>query len=314
MIILCKSMKGMSKMYYQPSTNQYPYYGDYNQPLHYPDYMYRNGQEITHQILDVLSEGIKREATAIDLYSRLANVAPSQKHKNDLLHVVENKKNLLNQFTNLYFSLTGIQPTYEIDKVSFQSFREGLQKAYEGGVVAYEEYRKNGLVYQNPVVQNVFLHASIGELENATRFDSLNAEVLKDYGGKPYVVDIEKVTTQNNNFRTALWTGKHLQLTLMSIDVGESIGLERHPNLDQFIRMEAGQGLVQMGDSKDQLDFEANAYADYAIFVPAGKWHNLTNTGNTPIKLYSIYAPPEHPFGTVHVTKADAMVAEENDH
>lgn len=135
---------------------------------------------------------------------------------------------------------------------------------------------------------------------------------LNDYGSRPFVVDIEKVTKKNNTFRTALWTGRHLQLTLMSIGVGEDIGLEVHPHLDQFIRIEEGQGLVQMGDRKEILDFQQNAYEDFAIFVPAGKWHNLTNTGNKPLKLYSIYAPPEHPFGTVHETKAIAMAAEEN--
>lgn len=129
---------------------------------------------------------------------------------------------------------------------------------------------------------------------------------MKDYGSKPFVVDIEKATKQNKTFRTALWTGEYLQLTLMSIDVGDDIGLEVHPDHDQFIRIEEGEGLVQMGDSKDQLDFEAKVHDDFAIFIPAGKWHNLTNTGSKPLKLYSIYAPPEHPFGTVHETKAMA--------
>lgn len=131
-----------------------------------------------------------------------------------------------------------------------------------------------------------------------------------DYGSKPFVVNIEEVTKQNNTFRTALWTGKHLQLTLMSINPGEDIGLEQHSNLDQFIRIEEGQGLVQMGDRKERLDFEQMVYDDFSILVPAGKWHNLTNVGNTPLKLYSIYAPPEHPFGTVHETKAVAMASE----
>lgn len=134
--------------------------------------------------------------------------------------------------------------------------------------------------------------------------------ILKDYGPNPFVVDIEEATKQNNNFRLALWTGKHLQLTLMSINVGEDIGLENHPNLDQFIRIEEGQGLVKMGDAKDRLDFQANVSNDYAFIIPAGKWHNLINTGNTPLKLYSIYAPPQHPFGTVHETKADAEASE----
>lgn len=135
---------------------------------------------------------------------------------------------------------------------------------------------------------------------------------LKDYGPEPFVVNIEEVTKQNNNFRTALWTGKYLQLTLMSINVGEDIGLEVHPHLDQFIRIEEGQGLVKMGDRKDKLDFQEKVYDDFAFIIPAGKWHNLINTGDKPIKLYSIYAPPQHPRGTVHETKADAEAAEKN--
>ncbi len=92
----------------------------------------------------------------------------------------------------------------------------------------------------------------------------------------------------------------------MSINVGEDIGLEMHPNLDQFIRIEEGQGLIQMGDRKERLDCQAYVRDDYVIIIPACKWHNLINTGNKPIKLYSIYAPPQHPFGTVHKTKKDA--------
>ncbi|SFG14757.1 Mannose-6-phosphate isomerase, cupin superfamily [Halobacillus alkaliphilus] len=134
---------------------------------------------------------------------------------------------------------------------------------------------------------------------------------LKDYGPNPFVVDINKATNQNKTFRTALWTGDHLQLTLMSIKPGEDIGLERHPNLDQFLRVEQGQGFVQMGNRKNNLTFTRNVMDDSAIIIPAGTWHNLTNTGNTPLKLYSIYAPPNHPFGTVHTTKAEAIAAED---
>lgn len=134
--------------------------------------------------------------------------------------------------------------------------------------------------------------------------------LLKDYGPQPFVVNIDEATKQNDTFRTALWTGKHLQLTLMSLNVGEDIGLEMHPDLDQFIRLEQGRGIVRMGDSKDKLDFQANVRDDFAFIIPAGKWHNLINTGNIPLKLYSIYAPPQHPYGTVHETKADAQAAE----
>ncbi|WP_308633860.1 cupin domain-containing protein [Paenibacillus silvisoli] len=132
---------------------------------------------------------------------------------------------------------------------------------------------------------------------------------LTDYGLRPLVVNINQAAKQNDNYRTALWTGKHFQVTLMSINVGDDIGLEVHPTTDQFIRIEQGQGLVQMGDDKDNLNFQAMANEDYAIIIPAGKWHNITNTGNVPLKVYVIYAPPHHPFGTVHETKAAAMSA-----
>ncbi|WP_204702458.1 cupin domain-containing protein [Halanaerobacter jeridensis] len=133
---------------------------------------------------------------------------------------------------------------------------------------------------------------------------------LKDYGLCPFVINIQEATRQNDYFRIALWTGEYLQLTLMSINPGDDIGLELHSNLDQFIRIEQGRGTVMMGDRKKQLDFKAEVYPGYAIFIPAGKWHNLVNTGRKPLKLYSIYAPPEHPRGTIHKTKEDA----EEDH
>lgn len=129
---------------------------------------------------------------------------------------------------------------------------------------------------------------------------------LMDYGPNPYVVNIEEATKQNTNFRTALWTGTYLQLTLMSINPRDDIGLEMHPNVDQFIRIEEGQGIVLMGDNRDNLYYQQRVYPDYVIFIPAGKWHNLINTGCIPLKLYSIYAPPNHPHGTIHRTKEEA--------
>lgn len=128
---------------------------------------------------------------------------------------------------------------------------------------------------------------------------------IKDYGPKPFVVNIDDLTRENDTFRTALWTGKYLQVTLMSINVGEEIGLELHSDLDQFIRIEEGTGIVEMGDEKNNLTFKKNVYENYAFIIPAGKWHNLKNIGNTPIKLYSIYAPPAHKAGTIHNTKED---------
>ena len=140
---------------------------------------------------------------------------------------------------------------------------------------------------------------------NANRFQSV------DYGPEPFVVNIEAATLQNPNFRTALWTGDYLQLTLMSIPAGGEIGLEVHPHLDQFLRLEAGYGLIKMGQSPEKLNYQTNVKDGYAIIIPAGTYHNLINVGNVPIKLYSIYAPPQHPRGTVHETKeiADAEEA-----
>jgi len=129
--------------------------------------------------------------------------------------------------------------------------------------------------------------------------------VPNDYGPNPFVINIEEATLQNKYFRTALWTGNYLQLTLMSIKPKEDIGLEIHPDLDQFLRVEQGQGIIMMGNNKNNLNFKKRVYDNSAIIIPAGTWHNLINTGCVPLKLYSIYAPPQHPFGTVHVTKED---------
>ena len=133
---------------------------------------------------------------------------------------------------------------------------------------------------------------------------------LGDQGPEPFSFNIREATLQNNNYRQAVWTGQHLQITLMSIDVDSDIGYEAHPNLDQFIRIEQGEGLVLIGDSMDNMDYQNNVREGYAFIIPAGKWHNLINTGNRPIKLYSIYAPPEHPHGTLQQTKEDDMEME----
>lgn len=128
----------------------------------------------------------------------------------------------------------------------------------------------------------------------------------EDYGSQPIALNIDRLAKANTNFRTALWTGKHLQVTLMSIPVGTDIGAEMHSNLDQFLRIEDGYGIVMMGNSEFELHYRQKVTSDFAVFVPAGTWHNIINTGNRPLKIYSIYAPPQHPFGTVHRTKADA--------
>ncbi len=126
-----------------------------------------------------------------------------------------------------------------------------------------------------------------------------------DHGPDPFVANIEEATLANTNYRTTLWTGSNLQVTLMAIQPGHDIGLEVHEDTDQFLRVEEGKATVYLGDSKENLEsFEANN--DDAVIVPAGTWHNLVNTGDTPLKVYSIYAPPHHPHGTVHATKEQA--------
>ena len=143
-------------------------------------------------------------------------------------------------------------------------------------------------------------------------FGMLHKWCILLYGPNPFVIDIEDASEENNNFRTALWTGNNLQVTLMSIGVGDDIGLEVHTSGDQFIRIEEGEALVKMGDSQDNLDFQRRVSDGYAIMIPAGKWHDIVNLGNKPLKLYVIYAPPQHPQGTVHNTKNDAEAAEFN--
>jgi mannose-6-phosphate isomerase-like protein (cupin superfamily) len=126
--------------------------------------------------------------------------------------------------------------------------------------------------------------------------------------------NIEDLTRANDTFRTVVWTGEHSQLTVMSIEPGDEIGLEVHPHLDQFFRLEEGEARVEVGRSKDDLSEAHDVRADWAFVVPAGTWHNVVNTGATRLKLYSIYSPPNHPAGTVHVTKAEADAAEHAEH
>lgn len=135
----------------------------------------------------------------------------------------------------------------------------------------------------------------------------------KDFGNAPFVFNIEDYTVHNETYRTALWTGEFMQLTVMNILPGEDIGLEIHDDHDQFIRVEQGEGLVLMGDAADDLSFQEVVKDDYAIMIPAGKWHNVVNTSDEPLKLYSIYAPAEHPKGTVHQTQEEAL-ADEHEH
>ncbi len=124
-----------------------------------------------------------------------------------------------------------------------------------------------------------------------------------------WVGNIEEATTGNTYFREALFTGTALQLTVMSLEPGEEIGVEMHDDRDQFIRVEAGRATLTLGPSKDEVTETHHLEDDWAVIVPGGTWHNVVNDGDENLKLYSIYAPPEHPAGTVHKTKAEADAA-----
>jgi mannose-6-phosphate isomerase-like protein (cupin superfamily) len=129
-----------------------------------------------------------------------------------------------------------------------------------------------------------------------------------------WVGDIAALTNDNDTFRTVLWTGGHLQLTVMRLDTGEEVGLEMHDHLDQFIRVESGSARVTLGSSADEVEITHDIADDWAMIIPAGTWHNVVNNGIEQLRLYSLYAPAEHPPETVHRTKADADAAEAAEH
>jgi len=123
---------------------------------------------------------------------------------------------------------------------------------------------------------------------------------------KGYVDDIERVTTDNTDFRRVLYTGHNLQLVAMSLNPGEEIGAEVHDDRDQFFRIEAGEGIISIDGVEHAVK------DDDAVIVPQGARHNVKATGSSPLKLYTIYGPPEHIEGTVHPTKEDAEGAHEH--
>ena len=123
---------------------------------------------------------------------------------------------------------------------------------------------------------------------------------------KGFSGNIEEMTEHNSDFRRVLYTGKQLQLVLMSLAPGEDIGEEVHHDRDQFFTFEAGKGESWIDGHVTKVE------DDFGILVPAGARHNIKNTGNLPLKLYTLYGPPEHRDGTVHATKADAMASKEH--
>lgn len=123
-----------------------------------------------------------------------------------------------------------------------------------------------------------------------------------------FVDNIEEKTENNTNFRQVLFTGKHAQLVVMNLKPSEEIGMEVHPNVDQFFRFEKGEGKVIINGEEHLVS------GGFAVVVPAGSQHNVINTSTTELlKLYTIYSPPNHPDGTIHKTKEEAMAAEKHE-
>ena len=120
--------------------------------------------------------------------------------------------------------------------------------------------------------------------------NNYNSYYLKDYGQYPFVININEATKRNNNFRTALWTGEHLQITLMSLNVGESIGLEMHPNVDQFIRIEQGVGLIEMGDTRNSFNFQNKVFDDFALVILSITTGKGTSYGILVISMLTLLA------------------------
>lgn len=130
-----------------------------------------------------------------------------------------------------------------------------------------------------------------------------------DLGPSPLVTSLERLARENAHYRATLWTGSEFQVTLMSIAPGTDIGLEQHLTHDQLLCIVQGVARVRIGMELDSMR-EWHAAAGDAVLVPAGAWHDLVNTGVEPMRLYSVYAPPQHAHGTVHATRDAALAAE----
>jgi len=124
---------------------------------------------------------------------------------------------------------------------------------------------------------------------------------------KGYNENIETLTTENEDFRRILYTGKHLQMVVMTIQPGEEIGSEVHDGIDQFFRFEEGKGVVDIDGVENSVEDGSG------VIVPSGARHNVRNTGDKPLKLYTLYGPPEHQDGVIQATKADAEARHEDE-
>lgn len=296
-----------------------PYYpNDLRYASHPPSITEKEKEELA----EITLENLQKDAVTIQLLDQLSSSTNEQQYLNTINYTREIKLRNINQLDYLYRNITGNAPSYQTGNEARGNRELGIQDVVERCIEDYEENYKASLKSSSSAVQQLHYQlSSVGYMaanqlynfyhysRNSESGTTLNRQ-LEDQGGEPFVIDIEEAAEQNTAYRTAIWTGEHLQVTLMSIPVGDNIGLEVHPNHDQFVRIEDGDGLVQMGNQENNITYRRQLSDSSAVMIPAGTWHNITNTGDEPLKLYTIYAPPEHPFGTVHQTKADALASE----
>ena len=132
----------------------------------------------------------------------------------------------------------------------------------------------------------------------------------EDIDKGPWIGDIDAQTARNTSFRTVLSTGRHTQLTAMCVKPGEDIGREVHRRHDQYLRIVEGRARVELGPNEAEVERAQQIGRGWTVLVPAGVWHNVVNTGEDDLKLYSLDSPPVHLEGTIHHTKAEAEAAE----
>ncbi|MFD1064995.1 cupin domain-containing protein [Oceanobacillus locisalsi] len=295
-------------MYYHPF---------YQQQMHRRNPNAHQGNPYDEQTAAMIEETLHREAALLPLYFHAVESFRQDATAQDLVYAVQSKNQIAAGLEQTYHYFTGQQlDTRQQELV--QERNESIDTLYQHAVQSYEEnYRKSEQV-QEPYSRQLLYQLAMTDYQIANHLAGIletNQENpmfsrITDHGGNPFIIDIENAAESNTNYRTALWTGEHLQVTLMSIPVGGDIGLEMHPDTDQFLRIEEGEGTVQMGNRQDNLTIQQHVEEDSAIMVPAGTWHNITNTGDEALKLYTVYAPPHHPFGTVESTKEAAMQTE----
>lgn len=128
-------------------------------------------------------------------------------------------------------------------------------------------------------------------------------ESSSDFGGKPFIVDMHKASIHNEHFRSTFWTGKKMQLSLMNIQPGLDLGLGMNPVEEDFFLVESGHGVIHLGEHSDVLPINQPIYPDSAIFVPAGTWRNIINTGTEPLKLYNMSSAPYYECSSVQTDR-----------